>query len=117
MSTTKILKLVTSILEGILGIPFIGGILIVSMLWLPLLVMLGLHIATLVITEKEGGPKVGSILGIVTSVIAWIPLVGMLMHMITFIVLLVEALTMKEKKEDTIIEATIVEEIIIEEKK
>lgn len=110
MSTTKVLKLVTSILEGILGIPIFGGILIVSMLWLPLVVMLGLHIVTLIIAGKEDGPKAGSILGIITSVIGFIPFVGMVMHIVTFIVLLVEAMNIKEKKDDNIIEATIIDE-------
>lgn len=55
--------------------------------------MLILHIITLVMTKKDNGALAGSILGIITSVIAWIPLLGWLMHLITAVFLLVGALT------------------------
>ena len=92
MSNSKILKWVTGGLEAVLGIPILGGIIIISLLWIPLLVMLALHIVTLVITKKEGGgTTTGSILGIVTSCIGFIPFIGMIMHIITAIFLMIEA--------------------------
>jgi hypothetical protein len=53
--------------------------------------MLVLHIVTLLLTLKDGGSPVGSILGIVTSCIARIPFIGMIMHIITAIFLMVNA--------------------------
>lgn len=53
--------------------------------------MLALHIVTLVFTKKDGGSITGSILGIVTSCIAWIPFVGMIMHILTAIFLMLDA--------------------------
>ncbi len=92
MSNSKILKWVTGGLEAVLGIPVLGGIIILSLAWIPLLIMLALHIVTLVITKKEGGgTTTGSILGIVTSCIGFIPIVGMIMHIITAVILMIEA--------------------------
>lgn len=53
MSNSKILKWVTGGLEAVLGIPVLGGIIILSLAWVPLLIMLALHIVTLVITKKK----------------------------------------------------------------
>jgi hypothetical protein len=91
LSTPKILKWVSGGLEAILGIPILGGIIVVSFLWIPLGVMLALHIVTLVLTKKSGGSSTGSILGIVTSCVAWIPFVGMVMHILTAIFLMLDA--------------------------
>ena len=50
--TVKLLKWVTGALEALLGIPVLGGTIVVSLLWLPLLFMLVLHIVTLVLAKK-----------------------------------------------------------------
>ena len=91
MSTTKILKWVTGGLEAVLGVPILGATIVISLLWFPLLVMLVLHIVTLILTKQNGGATTGSILGIVTSCIAWIPFVGMIMHILTAIILMLDA--------------------------
>lgn len=97
-NTSTILKWVTGGLEIFWGIPIIGGTLVVSLLWTPLLLMLVLHIITLVFSIQENKKVHGSILGIITSVIALIPILGMIMHIITGILLLIDA-----NKEQTII--------------
>ncbi|MFC3040382.1 hypothetical protein ACFOGI_08940 [Virgibacillus xinjiangensis] len=89
MSISKIMRLITGIFEALLGIPFLGGIYIISNAWTPLLVMLVLHIITLLLTRKDGGAYAGSVLGIITSLIAWFPVVGMFMHILTAIVLFI----------------------------
>ena len=53
--------------------------------------MLILHIITLVMSIRQNGTIYGSVLGIVTSLIAWIPFVGWVMHVITAIFLMVSA--------------------------
>ncbi|WP_335872605.1 hypothetical protein [Bacillus sp. 2205SS5-2] len=91
MKTSTILKWITGAFEAILGIPFIGGVIVVSFAWTPLVLLLLLHIVSLVFSIKEDESKTGNILGIVTNCIAWIPFVGMVMHIITAIVVLIDA--------------------------
>ncbi|USG67444.1 hypothetical protein NDK47_09270 [Brevibacillus ruminantium] len=91
MSTARILKWISGSLEILLGIPVLGATIILGLYWFPLFVMLVLHIATLMVSAKQGTTKYGSILGIVTSLVAWIPFVGMIMHIITGVLLMVDA--------------------------
>lgn len=91
MSVSRILKWVTGGLEAILGIPFLGASIILGFYWAPLGIMLVLHIITLVLTKRDGGSYVGSVLGIITSCIGWIPFVGMIMHILSAIFLMVDA--------------------------
>ncbi|RDW22232.1 hypothetical protein CWR48_00560 [Oceanobacillus arenosus] len=97
MSGSKILKWITAIFEGLLGIPLIGGAYIIANGWTPLFVMLILHIITLLITNRDRGASAGSILGIITSIIGIIPVLGMIMHIITAIVLAITALIPNKK--------------------
>lgn len=91
MSTGRILKWVTGAMEAFLGIPILGGTTVMAFLYVPLMVMLILHIITLVYCSQEGLDKTPSTLGIITSCIAWIPFVGMVMHIISAIFLLLSA--------------------------
>lgn len=89
--TTKVLKWVSGGFEALWGLPVIGGMLIVSAYWTPLLLMLALHIVSLVLASKAGKKKTGHILGIIASCVGWIPFVGMVMHILTAIFLMIEA--------------------------
>jgi predicted branched-subunit amino acid permease len=91
LKTSRILKWVTGGLEALLGIPIIGGSIVIGFLWTPLLFMLILHIVALVFSAKENEKRHGNILGIVTSCLAWIPFLGMVMHIVTAIVLMIDA--------------------------
>ncbi|SEO90235.1 hypothetical protein [Paenibacillus sp. OV219] len=91
MSTSRVLRWVSGGIEAFLGIPIVGGLFVISMSWTPLLVMLILHIVTLVFCSTEKKARHGSILGIITSVVAWIPFLGMIMHILTAILLMVSA--------------------------
>ena len=91
MSPSKIMKWITGSLEAILGIPILGATIILGFLWTPLIIMLVLHIVTLVLTKKNGGSSTGSVLGIITSCIAWIPFVGMILHILTAVFLMIDA--------------------------
>jgi predicted branched-subunit amino acid permease len=98
MKIHKVLKWITGALEAVLGIPFIGGAIVFGFGWQPLVFMLIFHIVTLVITFLErSNQRAGSILGIVTSMIAYIPFVGMVMHIITAIVLLIQAAVKEDR--------------------
>lgn len=101
MKTYKILQWITGGCEAFLAIPFIGGTFVIGNAYVPLFVMLALHIVTLAYANKEAKisfQRAGSILGIITSVVAWFPFVGWFMHSITAIVLLINA-ARKDKDE------------------
>jgi hypothetical protein len=91
LSTSRILKWTTGACEAVLGVPILGAAIVLGYLWAPLGIMLILHIITLIFTLKDGGSPIGSILSIITSCIAWIPFVGMTMHIITAILLMINA--------------------------
>ncbi|WP_245831030.1 hypothetical protein [Sediminibacillus massiliensis] len=91
MSISRTMKWITGAFEAVLGIPFLGGLIVLGWSWMPLLIMLALHIITLLLARNEGKKSRGSIIGIVTSCIAWIPFVGMIMHIITAVFLLIDA--------------------------
>lgn len=101
MSASRVLKWVTGGMEAFLGIPFIGGAFILGNYYLPLFVMLAMHIITLVLTKRDGGQSTGSILGIVTSCIGWIPFVGMIMHILSAIFLMINAAAPDKKDDQT----------------
>lgn len=89
MVISQIMQLLTGIFEGLLGIPFFGGMYIMGSGYTPLFVMLVLHIITLFLASRDGRWIAGSVLGIITSIIGIIPFVGMVMHWVTCIVLLI----------------------------
>lgn len=87
MKISRILKLITAIAETYLAIPIIGGLSVLALLWAPLVVMLVLHVITLVKSSNEKSSTAGSILGIITSIIAFIPILGWVFHATTAVVL------------------------------
>lgn len=91
MHVSTVLKWISGGLEALLGVPILGGTLVIALAWTPLAVMFILHVVTLVFSIREGEKKHGSILGIVTSCVSWIPFVGMTMHIITAIILMIDA--------------------------
>lgn len=79
-------------MEAFLGIPILGGLFVISTGYTPLWVMLAVHIVTLLLSSKENTVRIGSVLGIITACLAWIPVLGMLLHILTAVVLLLNAL-------------------------
>ncbi|MBP3950177.1 hypothetical protein [Bacillus suaedae] len=88
---SRALKWITGLSEAVLGIPIVGAAIVIGNGWMPLGIMLILHIITLFVTKGVGGRTRGSILGIITSCLAWIPFVGMIMHTVTAVFLLFDA--------------------------
>ena len=78
-STARILRL----------IPVLGGSIVVLFAWVPLGVMLILHIITLIFSVNTNEAKAGSIIGIITSLLGAIPFVGWALHLVSAIVLLI----------------------------
>jgi len=96
----KTLKLVTAIGETVLAIPIYWWLLIISFLWIPLIVMLILHAITLAKSSNLNIWKKWSIMWVITSLIWWVPLVWMLFHIITAIMLWIDYSNVKiDKKE------------------
>lgn len=105
MKVSKLLQWISGGLELFLGIPLLGGTIVISFLYTPLALMLVLHIVTLyfiVQESREKSDRTGSIVGIVTSCIAWIPFVGMTMHIITGVLLLINAAKNQPSSGDTV---------------
>ncbi|MFD1363296.1 hypothetical protein [Lentibacillus salinarum] len=91
MSLSRMMKWITGGCEAFLGIPIVGGSFILSTTWGALLAMFILHVITLLITQKEKGSIAGSVIGMVTSFVGVIPIIGMIMHIATAVVLLIDA--------------------------
>ncbi|MEI3607603.1 hypothetical protein SPD48_18125 [Pseudogracilibacillus sp. SE30717A] len=91
MSISRIMKWVSGGLELFLAIPIVGGSIVISTGYIALIIMLGIHITSLVIAINAQTSKVGNIFGIVTSCLAWIPLVGWILHLVTGIILAIDA--------------------------
>ncbi|WP_100332390.1 hypothetical protein [Bacillus xiapuensis] len=88
---TTVMKWITGGLEAILAIPLVGGSIVIGNLWMPLGIMAVLHIITLLLSIKSGRSSLGSIFGIITSLIAWIPFLGWAMHVVTAFILIFDA--------------------------
>jgi hypothetical protein len=90
---SKPYKLILAIFELLLAIPFLGAILVISHKWTPLLVLFVLHAIGIFLAFGEHKRKGCHILGMVTNALAWIPILGMLLHAITGIALLFDFFT------------------------
>lgn len=98
MLLSTIFKWIAGIGEAILGIPFFGGLYIIANGWTPLFVMFVIHLITLFFSLKDQKKIRGSILGIITSLVGWIPVLGMILHLITAIILILDAyINVKER--------------------
>ncbi|MFD1428382.1 hypothetical protein JOD24_003141 [Kroppenstedtia sanguinis] len=91
MSAARIFKWITGILEAVLAIPMLGGLVILGNGYAPLGLMLILHIITMVISSRNRVKKYGSVLGIITSCLGWIPILGWILHAVTAIALIWDA--------------------------
>ncbi|WP_367579308.1 hypothetical protein [Shouchella patagoniensis] len=88
---SRVMKWTFGGLEALWGFPMIGGLLILSLAWVPLGIMLILHIIGLVFAAKENRSKTGHILGVLASALGWIPGVGMILHILAAVFLMIEA--------------------------
>lgn len=91
MGASKALRWITGSFEIILAIPLLGAAIVIGSAYSALGLMFILHLVTLIVSSKDNEPIYGSVLGIVTSVLAWIPFVGWVLHLITGILLMVSA--------------------------
>ncbi|WP_214801966.1 MULTISPECIES: hypothetical protein [unclassified Exiguobacterium] len=87
----RTLKWVSGGLEAILGIPILGGLIVLGSGYNALWLMLAFHIVVVVLTARAGNVSKGNIVGIVASTVGVIPVVGMLLHMAAAITILLDA--------------------------
>lgn len=88
-----ILSIVLLIGEFVYGIPFLGGSIILSFGWQPLLINALLYLITMIIliVDKQNSIKpmmIIPLLGIIGSFIAFIPVIGMVVHWVLFFLML-----------------------------
>ncbi|GGO00876.1 hypothetical protein [Saccharibacillus kuerlensis] len=91
MSISRVLLLIAGVCELLLAIPVLGGWFVLATGWGVLGFMFLLHAAALVFTLRERVPFYGPVLGIITSLLAWIPFIGWALHLASGIALLVNA--------------------------
>ncbi|WP_379128307.1 hypothetical protein [Paenibacillus sp. sgz500958] len=91
MSGSRVLKWVTGSCELVLAIPILGGAIVIGTGYSALGFMFILHVITVILSARNREPVYGSVMGIVTSALAWIPILGWALHLITAILLMVTA--------------------------
>ncbi|MBY9080021.1 hypothetical protein KIH86_21175 [Paenibacillus sp. HN-1] len=92
-SLGKLFKWGTFAYEAFLALPIIGGAFVVANAWVPLGIAFLLHVVAIAVLYNERGRVAGNVLGVITSIIAFIPIIGWIMHGITALVLLIEGLS------------------------
>jgi len=96
MSNLRVAKIIALIFQVILAIPILGGTIVLSTGYGALGLGFIIHVVVFVLALKSNGAKLGSIFGMVTNLIAWIPFVGWAFHTITAVIYALEVLTRKE---------------------
>ncbi|MFC5650925.1 hypothetical protein ACFPYJ_17755 [Paenibacillus solisilvae] len=91
MVISMVFILITGIIEAVLGIPLVGGIIVIATQWSILGIMFILHLITLILCVRSKHPKTGSILGLAASAFGVVPFLGMVLHIVTAVFLLIAA--------------------------
>lgn len=94
----KLFKWGTCLYEAFLALPLIGGLFIIVNGWVPLAIAFLLHAVAIVILQRERKPIAGNVLGIITSILAFIPIVGWIMHGVTALILLMEGVSASRRQ-------------------
>lgn len=89
---TKLYKTIIACIELFFGIPFLGSTFIIDSLWIPLGVLLALHMVGLVFENSKNVEKTGHVIGVIGNVLGVIPLIGMIFHIVTGVMLLIEVI-------------------------
>lgn len=85
MSNLRIAQLVALVFQVILALPIIGGTIVISTGYTALAVAFFVHVIVLVLAAKQYESKTPAIFGMITNAIAWIPILGWALHLITAI--------------------------------
>ncbi|MED1201865.1 hypothetical protein [Heyndrickxia acidicola] len=82
LTVVRLYKMLLGIVELFFAIPFIGGAVIIAHAWAPLGVLIMLHFVGLVLSFAVGKSKSGHVFGIIGNILAIIPVVGMILHLL-----------------------------------
>lgn len=95
---SKVIRWSLGLLEVFLAIPFMGdGVIHSLILGFPILITC--HIVIAVLNKKSGRKATGNILGAIANGLSWVPVVGVLLHMLAGIFIIIELLTVPKVKE------------------
>ena len=97
MKISRILLLVGAVFELLLAVPFLGGAFVIGTGYAALGFMFVYHLVTLIFAARERVPFYGPILGMVTAALAWIPILGWILHLVSGIALLFNALSGQQR--------------------
>lgn len=89
MSYSRILKWISGIFELVLAVPIVGGAIVMGTGYSALGFMLVLHAVTLILSLRNQEAIYGSVWGILASFLAWIPVLGWILHLIAAILLMI----------------------------
>lgn len=90
----NIMKWISGGCEAFLGIPIVGGTIILSLAWIPLFIMMAVHVIIVIFALKnkhENDFPTGNIIGLGASVLGFIPGLGMMLHILAAVFILLEA--------------------------
>jgi hypothetical protein len=82
-----ILWIICLVFEGVLSLPILGGVIVLSLLWIPLIYMFLLHTAALIVGYRSKEKMYPSIIGLCAAVLGWIPILGWMLHVCTVVAL------------------------------
>ncbi|MFC4810565.1 hypothetical protein [Paenibacillus sp. GCM10023250] len=91
MTGSRALRWTTGVCELLLAIPLLSAVIIIGTSYAPLFIMFVLHLIALGLSIQNREAKYGSVMGLITCVLGWIPFLGWLLHLVTGILLLVSA--------------------------
>ncbi|AYC28898.1 hypothetical protein [Paenisporosarcina cavernae] len=96
MSNLRTFKIVALVLEAILAVPLIGGTIVIGSGYFALGLMFVIHLIILVLAAKTYTSKTAAIAGLITSAIAWIPVLGWVLHCVTAILYAIEVIANRD---------------------
>ncbi|PKR85454.1 hypothetical protein [Heyndrickxia camelliae] len=85
-SVLRLYKIIIGLVELFFSIPILGGAIILAHAWTPLGTLIVLHFIGLIIAFVAGKAKSASVFGIIGNILAFIPVVGMVMHFLIGVV-------------------------------
>lgn len=92
MAIQRLYKISLGLIELSFAIPILGGAIILAHAWTPLTALVILHALGICFSHRDRKSKAGHMLGAVGNLIAFIPVVGWLVHAVVGITLLIQGL-------------------------
>ncbi|AYC28897.1 hypothetical protein [Paenisporosarcina cavernae] len=88
MERFRFLLYIALLVEGIMALPILGYIVAAGTAYLLLVVSFVIHVINFMYLSRWGANNRPAIMGIVSSVLGFIPFIGFVLHVITFLMYL-----------------------------